>query len=241
MIFGITLAVLLACAVLVYFFRRPLLSLVERPVSMLFHYFCYRSGTVWATTKWMGRPLLKWPCDLWMYQETICETKPDLIIETGTNQGGSALYYAHLFDLLGSGRVISVDIANSREGLPKHPRIEFLRGSSTSPEILTAIKNRVRPDDKVMVILDSDHTKEHVAEELKLYSALVSRNCYLVVEDTNVNGHPVWSSHGPGPMEAVLDFLQSNPGFVADKSREKFKVTFYPNGWLRLVAPTQSI
>jgi Cephalosporin hydroxylase len=122
------------------------------------------------------------------------------------------IYYAHLFDLLGSGRVISVDIANSREGLPKHPRIEFLRGSSTSPEILTAIKNRVRPDDKVMVILDSDHTKEHVAEELKLYSALVSRNCYLVVEDTNVNGHPVMVFSRAGTYGSGSRFPSIKPG-----------------------------
>jgi cephalosporin hydroxylase len=84
-----------------------------------------------------------------------------------------------------------------------------------------------------MVILDSDHSNGHVCQELKLYSGLVSPDCYLVVEDTNINGHPVLRNHGPGPMEAVVEFLKTNPDFVVDKSREKFKLTFYPNGWLR--------
>jgi cephalosporin hydroxylase len=236
MIVGVIFSIILVCLIGLYLLRRQVLALLEGPVSTLFHYFMYRSGTVWATTKWMGRPLLKWPCDLWIYQELICETKPDLIIETGTNQGGSALYYANIFDLLGNGRVISVDIAHPPEGLPTHPRIEFIKGSSTSPEIVDTIKSRMRPNEKVMVILDSDHSEKHVSEELKMYSSMVSQGCYLVVEDTNVNGHPVWRSHGPGPMEAVVNFLKSSPGFVADKTKERYKVTLNPNGWLRQVA-----
>jgi cephalosporin hydroxylase len=236
MIAGVVFAGTLAALIVLYLLRRPMLTLLEGPISTLFHYFMYRSGNVWATTKWMERPLLKWPCDLWIYQEIISETKPDLIIETGTNQGGSALYYANLFDLLGNGRVISVDIAHPPEGLPTHPRIEFIKGSSTSPEIVATIKSRIRSNEKVMVILDSDHSEKHVSAELKVYSSLVTRGCYLVVEDTNVNGHPVGRSHGPGPMEAVVNFLKSNPGFVADKTKERYKVTLNPNGWLRQIA-----
>ena len=84
-----------------------------------------------------------------------------------------------------------------------------------------------------MVVLDSDHSQAHVARELELYSPLVTPGCYLVVEDTDVNGHPVNFSHGPGPMEALNEFLPAHPEFVADSSREKFMVTFFPRGWLK--------
>jgi cephalosporin hydroxylase len=233
MIFGVALAVFLRLLLLAYIFRRQVLVSLETPITIAFHYLTYRGRSVWASTRWMGRPLLKWPCDLWIYQEIIHDSKPDLIIETGTNQGGSALYYAHLLDLLGHGQVVSVDIAHPGGGLPAHPRIEFLKGSSTAPEILAILSQKVRQAGRVMVILDSDHSQAHVARELELYSKFVTDQCYLVVEDTNVNGHPVWRSHGPGPMEAVLDFLKKNPAFIADRSKEKYNMTLNPHGWLR--------
>jgi cephalosporin hydroxylase len=235
MIFVLAFAIFCVALIFVYSFRRQVFSWLETPITIAFHYLCYRGSTVWTTTRWMGRPLLKWPGDLWIYQEIIHDTRPDLIIETGTNQGGSALYYAHLFDVLGHGEVLSIDIAHPSGGLPTHPRIEFLRGSSTAPEILSAISEKVRRVTKVMVILDSDHSQAHVARELELYSKFVTEQCYLVVEDTNVNGHPVWRSHGPGPMEAVLDFLRTNPAFIADSSKERYKMTLNPHGWLRRV------
>jgi len=97
------------------------------------------------------------------------------------------------------------------------------------------VKSLIAPGERVMVSLDSDHRKPHVAQELKIYSELVTRGCYLVVEDTNVNGHPVRPDFGPGPMEALREFMSSDHRYVSDHAREKFGVTFFPDGWLRRV------
>lgn len=228
------LVVILVGAAIAYFYRHKVTPLVRRPVQTLFHYYYYRDSlTTWSNTSWMGVPLLKLPLDLWIYQEILYETRPSIIIETGTNKGGSALYFANLFDLLGTGKVISIDVIAPPEGAPQHPRIEYLLGSSTDSQILTHIRSRIRENDRVMVVLDSDHSAAHVRRELALYSPLVTPGCYLVVEDTNVNGHPVFRSHGPGPMEATQDFLASNTEFSSDLSREKFAITFSPRGWLK--------
>jgi cephalosporin hydroxylase len=227
-------AVIAVVAFAAYRLRHRILEPLETPVLHLFHYFFYRdSRTTWSNMRWMGTRVLKCPFDLWVYQEILYETQPDVLVETGTNKGGSSLYFAHLFDLINKGRIISVDITHPKEGLPQHPRIEYLLGSSTAPEMLAAIRERIQPGEKVMVLLDSDHSEKHVSEELKLYSDLVTEGCYLVVEDTNLNGHPVSRGHGPGPMEAVKGFLATRSDFVPDKSREKFKLTFYPDGWLK--------
>jgi cephalosporin hydroxylase len=157
-----------------YLCRHRLLGILRKPVSTLFHYFYYYNGTTtWGSTEWMGIELLKSPFDLWTYQNILHETRPDLLVETGTNRGGSALYFAHLFDLLGKGRVVSVDIAHPPEGLPQHPRIEYIVSSSTEPGVIARIKSGISPGDKVMVSLDSDHAEAHVSRELELYSQLV--------------------------------------------------------------------
>jgi cephalosporin hydroxylase len=236
MAFVILAVILGSFAIFIFFNRRwnRIASLLKRPVCELFHYFYYReSQTTWQDTAWMGVPLLKLPLDLWIYQEIIHETQPDVIVETGTNQGGSALYFANLCDIAGRGRILTVDISAPPQGTPQHPRIEYLIGSSTNPDILNHIRAAIRPAERVMVVLDSDHSEAHVRRELDLYSPLVTAGCYLVVEDTNVNGHPVLHSHGPGPMEAVNAFLPTNGMFSVDLSREKFGVTFSPRGWLK--------
>lgn len=185
---------------------------------------------------WLGRPILKCPLDLWVYQEIFYETKPTLLIETGTHQGGSALYFAHIFDLMGHpSRVLSIDI-DRPEGLPEHARIEFLTGSSVDPTILEQVRERIKEEDRVMVILDSDHHADHVFRELQLYSPLVTERQYLIVEDTNVSGNPIFDPrYDVGPMEAVNDFLASSPPFEQDKSKEKFLLTYNPGGYLRRI------
>ncbi|MGH9922253.1 MAG: CmcI family methyltransferase [Nitrososphaerales archaeon] len=200
-----------------------------------FHKLYYDSnfaGGTWKNTFWLGVPTLKNPLDLWIYQELIYELKPDKIIECGTAHGGSALFMATMCDLINNGEVITVDIRDY-ESRPQHNRIKYLLGSSVSTEIVGQIENSIGSRDTVMVVLDSDHSKKHVLNELRTYSNLVSKESYMIVEDTNINGHPVWPENGPGPMEAVEEFLGENNNFVVDNNREKFYLTFNPKGFLR--------
>lgn len=214
---------------------RPVLNGLDPLITRLFHINYYAGGdATWGNTTWMGARILKNPMDLWTYQEILSENRPDLIIECGTNKGGSAYYFAHLFDLLDNGRVITIDIAEY-PAKPLHPRIEYVLKSSTSPECMELVRSRIKPGEKVMVILDSDHSQAHVAKELSLYAPIVTRGQYMVVEDTNVNGHPVSRGHGAGPMEALLDFMKTNHDFEIDRHRERFKLTFQPSGWLKRV------
>lgn len=202
-----------------------------RSIAEQFHEQYYESG-VWRDTFWLGVKTFKCPLDLWIYQEILFELRPRYIVETGTAAGGSALFLASLCDLLGGGEVITIDIEEQAER-PAHPRIKYLRGSSVDESLVGQIKATVKDAGPVMVILDSDHSKEHVLDELRIYGEMVTEESYLIVEDTNVNGHPVFQLHGPGPMEAVEQFLRETDGFAADREREKFFVTFNPKGFLR--------
>jgi cephalosporin hydroxylase len=190
-----------------------------------------RAGT-WSATTWLGVPVQKLPLDLWIYQEILFETRPELVIETGTASGGSALFFASLFDLLGHGRVVSIDI-KERPERPTHERISYLLGSSVSAEIIEHVREQAKGARSVMVVLDSDHRLEHVLEELRRYSPLVTPGAYLIVEDTNLNGNPVYPEFGPGPAEAVHEFLAETRDFVVDREREKLLLTFNPGGYLR--------
>jgi cephalosporin hydroxylase len=197
-----------------------------------FHRMYYESREqTWGNTFWLGHRVLKCPLDLWSYQEILHELRPELIIETGTYQGGSALFLASICDLLGQGNVLTIDV-DRRDDRPRHPRIAYLTGSSTSNAILRQVRHRVKGTAPVLVILDSGHAKDHVLSELRAYAPLVTPGSYLVVEDTNLNGHPVDSDHGPGPAEAVAEFLERNDAFVRDERREKFLLTFNPGGFL---------
>ena len=195
-----------------------------------FHMMSYYSGAL-QHTYWLGVPILKLPFDCWTYQEIIFEQRPDLIIETGTAQGGSALFFCSICDLVGNGRVVSIDI-EARASV-QHPRLTLLKGDSTSAAILDKVAALASGTTRRMVVLDSDHGETHVRRELSAYWDFVTPDSYLVVEDTNVNGHPVMPEHGPGPFEAVTEFLKENPNFAVDHSREKFLVTYFPNGYLR--------
>lgn len=220
--------------------KYPTLSLRYSPNKKIISAFAElfydqgRLGGTWNNTKWLGTRTMKFPSDLWVYQEIIFETKPDVIIETGTAFGGSALFLASILDLLGKGKVVTCDIYKQKR-IPKHERIKYLVGSSTSKKVFDAIKSEIKKGDRVMVILDSDHRKEHVLSELVLYSPLVSVGQYLIVEDTAVNGHPIYKSHGPGPFEAVMEFMKQEKKFVVDNSREKYLVTSNPSGYLKKV------
>jgi cephalosporin hydroxylase len=203
-----------------------------------FHRLYYESGArTWGdgSVRWLGVETQKCPLDLWMYQQLLFETRPGVVVETGTHRGGSALFLASVFDLLGNGRVITVDV-EAQPGRPAHERITYLSGSSTDPELVAAVADGIPSEARTMVVLDSDHRRDHVAAELGLYAPLVTVGWYLVVEDTNVNGHPVAPDFGPGPWEAVAEFVRDNPGFEVDRDCERFLLTFNPDGYLRRVA-----
>jgi cephalosporin hydroxylase len=198
-----------------------------------FHTLYYGSREqTWGNTFWLGHHVLKCPLDLWTYQEILHDVQPELIIETGTYRGGSALFLASVSDLLRRGEVVTIDSAR-QAGRPRHRRITYLTGSSTSDKILRQVRRRAKGKSAVLVILDSGHGKDHVLAELHAYAPFVTSGSYLVVEDTNLNGHPVLSRHGPGPAEAVAEFLEHNDAFVRDLSREKFLLTFNPGGYLK--------
>ena len=130
-------------------------------------------GETRSDTYWLGVRTDKNPLDLWIYQEMLHELRPDLIVETGTAFGGSALYLASMCDLLGHGKVVTVDIIE-QAGRPEHPRLEYLTGSSIASEMVDEVKRRIEPGSTTLVVLDSNHKRDHVLEELRLYAPLVT-------------------------------------------------------------------
>ena len=185
-------------------------------------------GVVMATF-WMGRHVYKCPTDLWIYQELLHVTRPDLVIETGTHSGGSALFLASMCDLMDRGRIVTIDI-DPQDDLPEHPRIKYIKGSSVAPKVLEQVRPEASDAERVMVILDSDHSRDHVLAELREYAPLVSEGCYLIVEDTMAGVLP---DHGPGPDQAIQEFLAENDSFAVDPVCEKFLMTFQPGGYLK--------
>jgi cephalosporin hydroxylase len=195
----------------------------------------YYDTAVWKRLSYRGVRTLKNPLDMWNYQEIIAEHGIEWVLETGTRHGGSALFFADLLEARrAAGLVVSVDVDHTSLQITAHPRIRLLKGDSASPEIQEAVKGVLpRQRAPMFVILDSDHSKAHVQRELAAYVPLMQRGDYLVVEDTCVNGHPVRPDFGPGPMEAIEEFLGAHPGQLqGDAVREtKFGCTFAPGGY----------
>ena len=218
------------------FYRRIALDPAdERSVVREFHrlYFDARAfNMTWRNTYFMGHRVLKCPLDLWLYQEILHSVRPAVIVETGTAFGGSALYLASICEQLAAGRVVTVDVV-ARPGVPTHPRITHVEGSSVDQDVVARVRSEVADATPVMVLLDSDHRRDHVLAELEAYAPFVTRGSYLVVEDTNLNGHPVEPDHGPGPMEAAETFLARHPEFAHDTAMDKFLLTFNPRGYLK--------
>lgn len=213
-------------------------SETEKIVSMLFTCMFYESE-VWnnGRTQWLGVPVYQNPMDLFMMQEMICWVKPTIIIETGTFYGGSALYYAHVLEKVDKkAKIITIDIEkNIVPSALAHPQITFIHDSSLSIKTLNKVRKMVKKKDRVMVLLDSDHSSYHVLEELRAYSDFVTSGSYMVVHDTFLGGNPIVivSMKGDrGPMEAVNSFLKENKDFNIDHARGKFMFSFCPNGCL---------
>jgi cephalosporin hydroxylase len=203
----------------------------------------------WATKysynfSWMGRPIIQLPEDLVAIQEIITEVKPDVIIETGVAHGGSGVFYASLFEAYGRGRVISIDIEirpHNRVAIEAHPlkkRITLIEGSSTSPKTVEKVRGLLHEGDKVMVVLDSNHTKAHVLEELALYGPMVSSGSYIVVTDGVMEdlhdvpgGRPEWIRDNP--KAALHQFLQTHPEFEINQKPTQQGITYWPDAYLR--------
>ena len=173
---------------------------------------------------------------MWVTQEIVWEVKPDLIVEAGTHLGGSAALWATLLEQINpSGRIVTIDIKNESQDARRLPIVrekgEFLVGSSTDPKVVEAVARRAEGK-RTLVILDSDHRRDHVLAELRAYAPLVPIGSYMIVQDGAVNGHPTWPEYGPGPYEA---FLAENDAFAPDRSRERHLMTSNPMGFLKRV------
>ncbi len=183
-------------------------------------------------TTYFGVRTLKSPVDAWIYQEIIFETKPDVIIEIGNFNGGSALFLAHLCDAIGKGRVIGIDI--SHKAVPQqvfdHRRITLIEGDACKN--FERVKGLVSSSEKVLIIEDSSHTFDNTLNVLRLYSPLLNAGDYFIVEDS-ICHHGLDVGPNPGPYEAIEAFLMESPDFESDRSRERFLITWNPKGYLR--------
>jgi cephalosporin hydroxylase len=200
--------------------------------SLFFRELIRKTDNFGAVT-WLGQPIWQNVLDLWTIQETIAEVRPGLLIECGTNRGGSSLFFANLFDLMGTGEVVTIDIARLHN--LSHPRVTYLIGSSTGVEIVDEVRRKVAScPGPVMVIIDSDHSRDHVRHELECYAPLVTPGSYCLVQDGVIDMLPVFRAGRPGPLIAIQDFLKSNDAFEVDVERtERFLITHHPKGWLR--------
>jgi len=187
----------------------------------------YYSSKIWAYggTKYKGINIEKLPLDLWIYQEIIYDLKPDLIVELGSFQGGSATWLGDICETFGHGHVITFEITNSVIA-PPHPRVDFIKTNCLIGVAVHKVKEAIaKYGSNVLVIDDASHEKDDVLKALEIYGPFVSKGSYFIVEDTNV----------PVTRDAVEEFLPSHPEFEIDKNCHKFFVTFNPNGYLKKI------
>lgn len=217
-------------------------SNVERLLDMTlrdylyYHYYYIHQGYRYSAPelqqKWLGHDLIKTPMDCWVYQEIIFATKPDVVIELGVMFGGASHFFASIFDLMGHGEVLGIDVSLAKVKSVDNPRISYIEGSSISEETLQEVRRRVAGK-KVLVIADSDHEKNHVLAEVRAYSEFVPVGGYFVVEDSlnDVMGyHPVPNE---GPKAAAMKFLTETEKFVPDiRFAERYIMSLNPHGYL---------
>ena len=210
---------------------------VEKDPANEYHKWYYNND-VWHGVKFLGVPCYKSVSDMWNYQEIMAELKPSMVVEFGTRFGGSALYFSVIGRQINPAfRVLSIDISHEDvcSQVYKDSAIHLMTGSSIEPAVAQQIaKMRETFPGKVFFILDSDHTKAHVLAEMELLRSVVEPEDYLIVEDGNINGHPVLPGWGEGPLEAVQEyFLRYPDDYLIDSERErKFGFTFAPSGFL---------
>lgn len=213
--------------------HRRFRSLLARKVSQLFFMQIVQKTNNFGSVTWDGVTIWQNLYDLWTTTETIQLLRPDLIVETGTYLGGSALYYANLLDQIGNGHVVTIDIENRHQR--EHPRIEFLTGDSASPSIVAYVKTLASAcSGPVLVILDSDHHADHVAREMEAYAPIVTLGSWMLVQDGVIDVVRGMNPGHPGPLHAIRRFLPHHPEFEVDQSRcDRFLISHHPMGWLR--------
>jgi cephalosporin hydroxylase len=206
----------------------------------------YDYSYLWS---WMGVPIIQLPADIMATQEVIWATKPDVIVETGVARGGSVLFMASLLELIGKGKVIGIDVdirAHNRDSIERHPmasRVLLIEGSSTDPSVVAKVRSQIPDGASVMVVLDSDHSRDHVLAELRSYGPMVTRSSYLVVADTILgrldpgqapqNRSKVWL-RGDEPLSAVETYLGETDRFEVDPDiNGKLILASSPGGYLR--------
>ena len=202
---------------------------------------------------WLGRPIIQLPEDMIRVQEVIYQVKPDVIIETGVAHGGALIFYASLCKAMNHGRVIGIDIEirqHNRKAIEKHELFEYItlvEGSSTDDDIVNSVKAMVKEGERVLVLLDSNHTKQHVLDELHVYSNMISLDSYIVVQDgimEHLVGAPRsstdWSWNNP--KAAAEEFVKNHDNFIIDEPEFIFnegaiseRVTYWPNAFLRRI------
>jgi cephalosporin hydroxylase len=205
------------------------------------------------TFSWLGVPIIQLPEDMIRYQEAVARLKPDVIVETGVAHGGSAIYSASLCRLLGKGRVIAVDIEirpHNRRAIESHALaglITLVEGSSTSKEVIETVKEQIRPGETVLVVLDSNHSRAHVSDELEAYAPFVTPGSYIVATDGIMRdltdaprGSEGWDRDNPA--QAARDFAATHPEFVIEQPPWPFNestladnITHWPDAWLRRI------
>lgn len=204
----------------------------------------YAQARLTHEVTWMGIPIIQFPEDLCMMQELLWKVRPDVIVECGIAHGGSLVFYASQMELMGKGRVIGVDVEirhHNRLAITNHMmshRIKLIEGSSIAPETIEQVKENIQGARKVLVILDSNHSTEHVAKELELYSGMVSEGSYLIAMDGAQayvwdipNAKPGWDKDNP--LIAIEQFTARDERFVVDEHYTRLKVTSNPKGYLR--------
>jgi len=221
-------------------------DIFKKSKDLIYDLDAYDYNYLWT---WMGVPIIQLPADIMATQEVIWKTKPDIIIETGVARGGSLIFMASILEIIGKGKVIGVDIdirKHNRDSIEAHPlskRINLVEGGSVDTDILAEVRSHIRKDSKVMVVLDSDHSRSHVLNECRAYGPMVTQGCYLVVADTLVghveekdaptNRSKLWFK-GNDPLSATNDYLKENDRFeIDDEINGKLVLSSSPGGYLK--------